>query len=101
VELDVRVGGRYRITMYNPENDNRPVVGGVYEEVEPGSKLVFTWRWENNPAWSDDSRVTVTLSEADCGTVLRLRHERLPNEKERESHVKGWSACIEQLEEEL
>jgi len=100
-ELDVRVGGRYRIAMHNPENGNRPLVGGVYEAVEPGKRLVFTWKWENNESWQDGSRVTVELSAVDGGTLLRLRHERLPNDKEREGHVKGWTACLEQLGEEF
>ena len=99
VELDVRAGGRYRIAMFNPENGNRPVVGGVYESVDPGKKLVFTWKWENNESCQEDSRVTVELIPIEGGTEVRLLHEKLPNVKERDSHVKGWSACLEQLEE--
>lgn len=99
-ELDVRVGGRYRIAMYNPETGNKPVVGGVYETVEPGRRLAFTWKWENNESWQDDSRVIVEFSAVEGGTTVRLVHERLPNDKEREGHVKGWTACLEQLGEE-
>jgi uncharacterized protein YndB with AHSA1/START domain len=97
--MDVRVGGRYRITMFNPENGNWPVVVGVYEIVEPGKRLAFTWKWENNDLWQDDSRVTIDFDRVGNGTDVRLLHEKLPNEKERDSHVKGWLACLEQLEE--
>ena len=98
VALDVRVGGHYRIVMVNPENGNTPVIGGVYEVVEPGKKLAFTWRWET---WRDDSRVTVEFLPTDTGTEVRLRHEQLPSDSEREGHVTGWTACLDQNEEVL
>lgn len=40
-EVDLRVGGRYRIHMKSP--DGQPhTVHGVYREVTPPAKLVFT-----------------------------------------------------------
>src|SRR5580704_19678064 len=42
--LDVRVGGNYRIVVKGREGDH--VHTGVYQVVEPNSKLVFTWAEE-------------------------------------------------------
>ncbi len=45
-EVDLRVGGRYRLGMFEPGKDGPYVVGGEYREVTPPEKLVFTWIWE-------------------------------------------------------
>ena len=41
-ELDVRVGGRFRIVMRAPDGEEHDV-SGVYREVAPNQKLVFSW----------------------------------------------------------
>lgn len=95
VEVDLRVGGRYRIAM------GEYIVSGTYEAIDRPNRLVFNWRWEN----ADDATstlVTVELSAAEGGgTNLRLRHERLPDEAQRTSHAQGWEACLARLEQHL
>ena len=46
--LDVRVGGRYAVS-FSTENGEQHEVGGVYREVIPDEKLVFTWAWRTMP----------------------------------------------------
>ena len=46
VELDVRVGGRYRIAMQPPEGD-RFYLSGEFREVDPPARLAYTFRWED------------------------------------------------------
>ena len=48
VTMDVRVGGRYRIVMHAPDGETHRV-GGVYREIVPNSRLVYTWAWESTP----------------------------------------------------
>ena len=43
-QLDVRVGGRFRIVFGGPQGNDHEVQG-VYKEVVPNRKLVFTWTW--------------------------------------------------------
>lgn len=43
VSFDVRVGGRYAYTMTNDETGEKFPTGGVFREVEPIERLVFTW----------------------------------------------------------
>ena len=47
-ETDVRVGGRFRIVFRGPDGEEHDV-GGVYREVVPNQKLVFTWAWRSTP----------------------------------------------------
>ena len=41
-EMNVRVGGRYRI-RFKTEDGESHEVGGIYREVVPNSRLQFTW----------------------------------------------------------
>jgi uncharacterized protein YndB with AHSA1/START domain len=95
-EVDLRVGGRYRIVMEAPDGA-RHVVGGVYREIDPPRRLVYTWQWESIPGFPE-TRVTVEFSaRADGGTDLVLVHEGLPDEGSRERHAHGWDGCFAKL----
>jgi uncharacterized protein YndB with AHSA1/START domain len=92
--IDPRVGGHYRITVEAPDG-LRHTVSGVYSEVEPPRRLVFTWIWENKP--EVESLVTVELREHPQGTELTLTHERLPDADSRARHEYGWRGCLDHL----
>jgi uncharacterized protein YndB with AHSA1/START domain len=57
-DLDLRVGGRYAI-VFHTEDGEEHHVSGVYREVAPNEKLVFTWAWRSTP--ERESLVTVTI----------------------------------------
>ena len=57
-ELDLRVGGRYTI-VFHTEDGEEHHVSGVYREVVPNEKLVFTWAWRSTP--ERESLVTVLI----------------------------------------
>ena len=69
VDLDVRVGGRYRITMQPPDGDAF-FLSGEFLDVEPPARLSYTFRWE--PADPDDRETvaTVSLRELDGATEM-------------------------------
>src|SRR6266852_6081518 len=48
-EVDLRVGGRYRLGMQPPNSSELYIVQGVYREIREPEKIVFTWRWESMP----------------------------------------------------
>lgn len=89
-EVELKVPGRYRIAM------GEYVVGGVYREIAPPSKLVFTWSWEGSGD-DADMLVTVELEARGQGTHLVLRHERLANTESRASHADGWEKILPRL----
>jgi uncharacterized protein YndB with AHSA1/START domain len=93
-ETDARVGGRFRVLMRTADGEQHDV-SGVYREVVPDEKLVFTWQWRSKPEW--ESLVTVTLKRDGDATILTLIHERLPDEAERDGHRTGWTGAIEKL----
>jgi len=93
-EADVRVGGRYRIVMKSPDGEMHDV-SGVYREVVPTRKLVYTWAWKSTP--ERESLVTIELRAAGAGTELTLVHEQFFDAEARERHNTGWTGCIERL----
>jgi uncharacterized protein YndB with AHSA1/START domain len=97
-EADVRVGGRYRIVMRRPDgNEHR--VGGVYKQVVPGRKLVFTWAWESTP--ERESLVTVKIEPIAGGCELTFTHEHFFDEAARDRHQQGWAVSLERLDSYL
>ncbi|MGE0723735.1 MAG: SRPBCC domain-containing protein [Alphaproteobacteria bacterium] len=94
-ELDVRVGGRFRVVLYE-NNGDRHAVGGVYRAIEAERRLVFSWAWESTP--ERESQVTVTLKPDGDGTVLILMHEQLADEATRDRHTGGWTGSLDKLE---
>jgi uncharacterized protein YndB with AHSA1/START domain len=94
---DARVGGEFRWDLINPEGD-KMTISGVFRELQPNKKIVFTWKWEHDEVWKNRvSIVTIELSDAGEGTELRLRHEQLPTETLRDSHNEGWNSALDKL----
>lgn len=102
-ELDVRPGGANHIVMRGPdggESDNH----GIYLEVDPGKRLVFTDAYLRGWEPSDKPFMTVILTFEDLGgrtkyTAL-VRHWTKADKEQHEQmgfHV-GWGKCTDQLE---
>lgn len=97
-ELDVRVGGRYRIS-FDMESGEYSEVGGIYREVVPNEKLVFSWAWHSTP--ERESLVTVSIKPDGAGSLMLFTHEQFFDETARDNHAKGWNELFEQLEQVL
>ena len=95
VEVDPRVGGRYRIVMHAPNGEEYDV-GGVYREVVANEKLVFTWAWKSTP--ERESLVTLLFKPDGDGTLLTLTHEQFSDEESRDNHKQGWHSALDKLE---
>jgi len=94
-ECDARVGGRYRWTMRKPTGEELEI-SGVYREVVPNEKLVFTWAWKSTP--ERESLVTVLLKPDGDGTLLTLMHEQFFNDEARDRHQGGWTGALDKME---
>ncbi len=101
-ETDVRAGGSSLIVMRDPEGTEYPN-RGIYLEVVPNEKLVFTDAYTS--AWkpSDKPFMTVTVTfEEEAGKTrytARARHWTVADREQHEQmgfHV-GWGICADQL----
>ena len=97
VQVDLRVGGKYRIRMKGPEGEVHTAVG-TYRTIEPAKKLVYTWDWEENDHKVGESQVTVEFHQRGEATEVVLTHERFPNGEATKLHELGWTSCLNRLE---
>jgi uncharacterized protein YndB with AHSA1/START domain len=97
MQLDVQVGGDYRITMQTPKGDII-TVAGQYTEVDPAKKLAFTWKWDWQPEDAPATHVTLTFNEHSLGTELRILHKGFADETIRGLHREGWSDALFSVE---
>lgn len=94
-KADVRVGGRYQITAHKLDGELHEV-SGVYREIVPNEKLVFTWAWRTTP--ERESLVTVLIKPDGDGSILTLTHEQFFDEAARDLHNEGWNAVLTNFE---
>ena len=94
-EVDLRVGGRFRVAMLANDGETHDV-SGTYLEVVPNRKLVFSWAWRSTP--ERESRVTLSIEPDAEGCELVLLHEQFFDEAARDAHNHGWSGALVKLE---
>jgi uncharacterized protein YndB with AHSA1/START domain len=95
-DLDLRAGGRFHIVFGGAQGTDHEVQG-VYKEVVPNRKLVFTWTWPRTTP-ERESVVSIELRKVARGTELLFRHEQLFDEAVRDGHRRGWSESLVKLE---
>jgi uncharacterized protein YndB with AHSA1/START domain len=98
VEADPRVGGAYRIRMRGADGVEYEA-HGVYRELQPPEKLVFSWAL--NPGSGRRSAVTVALRADGAATELTLTHEGDADPATWAERHRGWSATLDRLEREF
>ena len=95
VEVDFRVGGRFRILM---RGEREYVQHGEYLEIDPPRRLVLSWISEWAPEDERHTRVTVTFEPTGDGhTRLRLLHDELPDSDTYDGHADGWAGIADEL----
>ncbi|HEY2256586.1 MAG TPA: SRPBCC domain-containing protein [Variovorax sp.] len=94
-EIDLRVGGCWRIAFGTPDGASHEV-SGVYQEVVPQRRLVFTWAWKSTP--ERVSRVSIDLKPTAAGTELDFVHDRFFDEQARANHARGWLPLLDKLD---
>jgi len=93
IQNDVRSGGVYDFHMRGPNYDDHWT--GVYREVVPPERIVFTW-----PA-GPNSLVTVTFEDLGGKTRLTLHHGVFETVDARDRHAHGWNSTLDCLADYL
>jgi uncharacterized protein YndB with AHSA1/START domain len=97
LDFGPRVGEGYRIQMQPPEGDPFHVAG-EFRQVDPPTRLAFTFAWE--PPDPDDIQNLVELSFRDLGesTEVALTQGPFKTEARLELHRNGWTESFDKLE---
>lgn len=97
VQMDVRVGGSFRILMKGPKQDYDHT--GEYRLIDRPSKLSFTWISKGTDLKA--TLVTVELFERDGATELILTHENFTSPEQVGPHAGGWGKIADLLADYL
>ena len=98
IEYDLRVGGRYRIAMQPPDGDLF-YLSGEFREVDPPSRLAYTFRWEDPDPHDRETVVMFSLRDRGASTEVTVDQGVFATEARRALHVQGWTETLDRLEE--
>lgn len=98
VEIDLQVGGSFRIAFPGPNGESHEA-RGVYQEVMAPERLVFSWFWKSTP--ERVSRISIDLKRVAAGCDLSFVHDRFFDDQARINHERGWQPFFEKLGEFL
>jgi uncharacterized protein YndB with AHSA1/START domain len=96
VTLDLRVGGAYRIAMQPPDGELFHLTG-KYVDVEPPSRLAYTFRWEPPDPDDRENVARIALREHEGATEIALIHGPFATEARHELHRAGWTDTLSRL----
>ena len=94
-EVDLRLGGAVRVVMRDTEQRRDIGGGGTYTEIDPPTRLAFTWTWDDDR--DRETLIELDFLEAEGRTTVLLTHSALADEEAVRDHEDGWSQCLENL----
>jgi len=97
-QVDLRPGGAVRVVMRDPVKGVEHGGGGHYTEIEPPTRLAFTWTWDGDDR---ETLIELDFEEAEGMTTVRMTHSGLRDEQSVRNHEEGWTNCFENLERAL
>ena len=94
---DLRPGGAWRAVLRSPDGKDYPQ-HGVYREIVPPERLVFTLIWDNE---GPDSEMLCTFTFIERGgqTEMTFRKGPFRSAESQRSEQEGWNECFDRLEE--
>ena len=90
IELEPRVGGRYRFAMQPPEGELFHLEG-EFIEFDPPHVVAYTFRWEDPDPDDVETIARLTLRGVEDGTKLVLDQGTFATEARRALHQQGWA----------
>ncbi len=93
-EVDLRVGGKIRVVMRDP--DGEPVeAGGEYTRIERPHRLAFTWTFDDDP--SNQQMIELEFTEREGVTTVLFVNSDISEKQRRDAQYDGWSTCFDNL----
>ena len=100
--LDLREGGVWRMRIHSDETGAVHTEVGVYREIRPPDRLVFTQAWvRGNGTLTPTTLVSVRFLERHGQTEVSFHQEDFGSAQACQSHEAGWSSSLELLTEHV
>ena len=95
-EIDVRVGGKYKMSFTNFSTGNGHSFGGNYVELKPNEFLKYTDKFDD-PNLPGEMITSVWLTKVSVGTDLKVIQEGIPSVIPAEMCYLGWQESLDKL----
>ena len=97
IQIDMRVGGRFRFTMQPPDGEAFHL-SGQFVEIQRPSRLRFTFRWDEPAPDDRETVVDLSLDFLDGRTTVTLTQGEFATKERLELHRGGWADSFEKLD---
>ena len=94
--IDVRVGGTYKMSFTNFTTGQSHSFGGEFLELAPNERIRYTDKFDD-PNLPGEIHTTVSLKQVSCGTELTIVQEGVPGAIPAEACYLGWQESLAQL----
>jgi len=95
-EMNVKVGGTYKMTFHNFSTGNGHSFGGKYVEIKPNEFLKYTDTFDD-PNLPGEMSTSVWLKKVIVGTEIKIVQDGIPSAIPLEMCYLGWQESLEKL----
>lgn len=95
-EMNVAVGGSFRMSFHNFSTGNGHSFGGQYLEIKPNEFLKYTDKFDD-PNLPGEMTTSVWLKKVLVGTEIKIVQEGIPSMIPVEMCYLGWQESLEKL----
>lgn len=95
-EMEVKTGGRFRMSFQNFSTGNSHSFGGEYLEVKPNEFLKYSDEFDD-PNLPGIMTTAISFEKTSVGTVLKVVQEGIPDVIPAEMCYLGWQESLEKL----
>lgn len=95
-EMDVKVGGTYKMSFQNFSTGNGHSFGGTYTELKPNELIKYTDKFDD-PNLPGEMTTTITMKKNLAGTELNIHQENIPDVIPSDMCYLGWQDSLDKL----
>ncbi len=93
LEMNAKVGGRYRMSFTNFTTGTSNSFGGTFVELVPNEKIAYTDKFDD-PNLPGEMLTTITFKKVSCGTEIRIVQQGIPDVIPVEMCYLGWQQSL-------
>lgn len=101
LSMDLRPGGSWRGCLTSPEDGRTLWQGGVFREIVPPERLVFTFAWDEEGERGLETLVTINFADQGGKTLMTFHQTPFQSDGERDGHGYGWTSTFDRLDDDL
>jgi uncharacterized protein YndB with AHSA1/START domain len=101
LSLDLTPGGKWSGCLRSVADGSELRLGGVFREIIPPERLVFSFAWDEPGERGLETIVTIEFEALGDQTRMTLRQVPFRSTTEQDGHQEGWSSCFDRLAEHL